>query len=427
MAKTTAPTTTTTDPATSKKAAQILSAGRYIVRQTVPYFTPVMLKLVMREDSRVETITTSKAGICRYNAGFIARTTPKETAGLLVHESMHLTLLHYDRVGARDPQRFNIAGDRAINPGILACGLELPGFRKGTEDLLGCYPKQIGMADGLTADEYYARDDDKKGHGSGGCGGGGCGGCAGNPHPIEADDAGDPGARTPAELSRAARETAEAMRDAAGKRAGNVPGDWARMVGETLEPPKVPWTTKLARALRVAVGFRPGAVVTSYDMPSRRQGGIGFGPGRPVLPRFRAPIPHVGVGIDTSGSMGADELTAGAIETRGILRAVGSEISYFACDTVVHRKGRARRVEDIIANLHGGGGTDFRPVFTALEAERPRPEVLVFITDGYGPAPAVAPAWCRTIWLLVGPQTRRPAPWGEVIDISENMVDDDDS
>ena len=404
------------DPKVRKKANEILSAARYIARSKVPYFSPILLKLVMREAPGLGTIATSAEGICRYDPAFLVQVTPKQAAGLLIHECLHVMLKHFERTGGRDPKEFNIAADRAINPGIIQCGLELPQGK-----LAGCFPKDIGMKDGLTADEYYkAPEDGDQGQPQPGCGQGGCGGCAGNPRPEEAGDAGDPGARSSAELSRAAKETAEAMKDAAAKQAGNVPGDWARMVGSLLQPPRVPWQKRLAQITRAAVAFRPGAIVTKYDAPSRRQAGIGYGNNKPILPRFRAPVPHVAVAIDTSGSMGEAELTEAAVETRGILKAVGADITFLACDTEVHKQGKARRVEDVIKGLKGGGGTDFRPVFAALEKARPRPEVVVFVTDGFGPAPATQPAWCRTIWLLVGPSTTRPAPWGDVIDLSED-------
>ncbi len=216
------------------------------------------------------------------------------------------------------------------------------------------------------------------------------------------------------------KETAEAIRDAASKSPGSVPGDWARLVGDLLAPPRVPWQQRLGKMVRNAVAFRPGAIVTTYNAPSRRQAGIGYGAGRPVLPRYRAPVPRVAVAIDTSGSMGAAELTEAVVEVRGILKAIGSDIQFCACDTEVHKSGTARRAEDVIAGLHGGGGTDFRPVFEHLATVKPRPEIVIFATDAWGPFPAVAPPWCKVIWLLVGANVNKEIPFGEVIDLSED-------
>lgn len=58
-----------------------------------------------------------------------------------------------------------------------------------------------------------------------------------------------------------------------------------------------------------------------------------------------------------------------------------------------------------------------RPAFDAL-LRRPterRPHIIVFATDGFGPAPITAPRDVLVIWLLVGAQAVRPARWGEVV------------
>ncbi len=70
--------------------------------------------------------------------------------------------------------------------------------------------------------------------------------------------------------------------------------------------------------------------------------------------------------------------------------------------------------------MKGGGGTDFRPIFQDVKQARPRPDVLVVMTDGCGPAPEVDPKTAHTIWLLVGDYVRHPAAWGDYIEIKED-------
>ena len=202
---------------------------------------------------------------------------------------------------------------------------------------------------------------------------------------------------------------------------GSVPGHLRRWAEEALKPPKVPWRQKLAQLARRAVAWRPGAVDHRYDGPSRRQAGIGYGVGRPVLPRLRAPIPRVALVVDTSGSMGSKEIIDCLTEAQGVVEAVGAEVEFCACDARVHELRPVANVRDMVKLLKGGGGTDFRPAFDALSKRRPRPEVVIFATDGYGPAPEVAPNGMRTIWLLVGGNETPPAPWGDAI-----VVKDDD-
>ena len=63
--------------------------------------------------------------------------------------------------------------------------------------------------------------------------------------------------------------------------------------------------------------------------------------------------------------------------------------------------------------MHGGGGTDFRPPFEHVAAEDLAPKCLVYLTDGYGPFPKDPPPY-PVLWLMI---TDVVPPWGEVVRI----------
>ena len=124
------------------------------------------------------------------------------------------------------------------------------------------------------------------------------------------------------------------------------------------------------------------------------------------------------IAIDTSGSMGANELAACLSECKGILSATGSSLNVVTCDAVVQDAGRVATPNQITALLKGGGGTDFRPVFKHIEKQPVKPDILVFMTDGYGPAPDVPPPGMLVIWLIVCSYGgHKPASWGEYIEV----------
>ena len=102
-------------------------------------------------------------------------------------------------------------------------------------------------------------------------------------------------------------------------------------------------------------------------------------------------------------------------EVGGVLRATGASVTFIAVDAAVHAHQVVRSIDEIADLLKGGGGTDFRPAFDRLRESRNPPDVVVFATDGCGPAPKEEPAWCATIWLLVGQQVQSPCAWGEQI------------
>jgi hypothetical protein len=114
--------------------------------------------------------------------------------------------------------------------------------------------------------------------------------------------------------------------------------------------------------------------------------------------------------------MGTAEMTIAITELNGILKAGVQAVDFLSCDARVHGKGRVRTAREALALVGGGGGTDFRPVFA--EAEKVRPDLLVFVTDGDGAMPTSAPAGMNVLWLLTGRYTVTPK-WGEVIKMED--------
>ena len=66
------------------------------------------------------------------------------------------------------------------------------------------------------------------------------------------------------------------------------------------------------------------------------------------------------------------------------------------------------------AEIQGGGGTDFRPVFEWLDGAGERPELLVYFTDAQGQFPENEPNY-PVIWLVKGRET---VPWGQRIQLN---------
>ncbi len=178
------------------------------------------------------------------------------------------------------------------------------------------------------------------------------------------------------------------------KRRGTQPGDawrWARSVLE----PRVPWEPVLARAVRRAVGYAAGRGEYTYTRLSRhRTPGI-------VLPGQRRPVPRVALVVDTSASVDDALLTRALGEVDGVLRALGgTAVTVYAVDAAAQSISTVRRAVDV--RLGGGGGTDMRVGLAVASAARPRPEVVVILTDGDTPWPASRPAGAAVVIALLG-------------------------
>jgi Mg-chelatase subunit ChlD len=197
-------------------------------------------------------------------------------------------------------------------------------------------------------------------------------------------------------------------------RRGLDPGDAARWVEQVLEP-AVAWQQVLAAAVRRAAGWAHGHADYTYTRPSRRQSSLP----RVILPATRRPLPVVAIVVDTSGSMDDGLLAQALGEVDGVIAGLGvpgTQVTVLACDAAVHAVEQVRRARD--ASLGGGGGTDLRLGVGAAAALRPRPDVVVVLTDGFtlwpdqppagmaavaavlhraGTAPPPTPTWCERV------------------------------
>jgi predicted metal-dependent peptidase len=178
---------------------------------------------------------------------------------------------------------------------------------------------------------------------------------------------------------------------------GSTPGEWARWVEQVLEP-KVPWQQVLTSSVRRAVAWTHGGTHPTYRKLSRRQAASP----RAILPGSQKPVPGVAVVVDTSASMDDGLLSQAVGEVDGVLQALGNavgSVKVYSCDAEAHDAGRIRRAREL--QLVGGGGTDLTVGIDLALRARPRPEILIVLTDGYTPWPVAAPAGCAVVAVII--------------------------
>lgn len=162
--------------------------------------------------------------------------------------------------------------------------------------------------------------------------------------------------------------------------------------------------------LRRYVG-QSAAVRSDLRHPARRFPGlVGIVPGRRQLGGH----PHILAVIDTSASMTVDLLE----QVSGELARLASDyqITVVECDTMIQKTYRYRPLKVVF----GRGGTDLRPPLERVFLRKHRADLVVYFTDGIGPAPDKKPA-VPLIWCLT-PGGETPAPWGRTIRM-EHTVD----
>jgi predicted metal-dependent peptidase len=338
----------------------------------------------------------------------------------LLHQVSHLLREHADRypcqpgpepagsrpLGSRSPdqRRWNVAGDAEINDDLHTVRLELPDG--------AIHPESLGLPESLTAEQYwdalYSDPDpwaaaaiaDPCDCGSG-CDGQGRGWDCGQP------GLGAVGARL------VARDTARRIREHTRER-GDTPAGWQRWADEVLEP-TVNWRRQLAAHVRRGAADVAGRVDFTYRRPSRRASAVPD----VVLPSLRQPLPQVALVIDTSGSMSDSMLGQALGEVTGVLRTLGvarRNLRVIACDA---RAYQAQQVRDLGAiRLEGGGGTDMGAGLDAAAALRPRPNLIIVLTDGYTPWGGAPPAGIRVVVGLMERGGKTP-DWAETVVVGD--------
>ena len=134
---------------------------------------------------------------------------------------------------------------------------------------------------------------------------------------------------------------------------------------------------------------------------------------------MQSPKPRIAVVVDTSGSMTASLLNTAMSELKGVLRSTGvsTGVPVIACDADVHSDKTVFSISQV--DLGGGGGTDMGVGLDHAAKIKPRPEVVVVMTDMMTPWPDESPPFRTIICDVTGRKTssRRwsPPDWADKI------------
>jgi predicted metal-dependent peptidase len=424
-------------------AADIVAAARMRVFLQHPYLSTVLFALRPCEAPGLGTMAVDAGWRMYYDPEVVLEwyeqsrtaTGPEKhdgVPGVVFHELGHVLREHFRRTGARDKKRANRAQDREINDDVVEAGWSLPG-----KPLL---PEGIGMARGLTFEEYYPQEPEIPETTIviqiPGCGGN-CGGAASNPTDWEQQNTSSAGGHGPA--SEVPREGPSSLPQAAsaieqeivlrttaikitqhikthGK--GSVPAGLRIWSEIKLRPAKIDWRKRLASMVRSSLAAVAGACDFTWRRTGRRSLHSAGRAGWPIAPDLHQPVPRVGIVLDTSGSMSCsagDDRTVlehALSEVIGIATASGAAVWVYACDADVQAVVQVAKASDLEKLNKGGGGTNMRPGFR--RALQDRPDLVVIVTDGCVGSDWPSAAECRGIRVLaalVGENAPRPPAW----------------
>jgi len=379
-----------------------------------PFFGTLLFRLGGKASRSIATMATDGVSLF-YNPEFVDTLNAAELAGVLAHEVMHPALQHHTRRDDRNPARWNMACDYAINPMLLDAGLTLP------RDVL-----IDNRFRGMSAERIYnlIEEDEKQegssgpsesqpGNGSGGSEDGslqtdGAGREAQAPttpggvgQVLDAPELEEESGPSIAEQEREWQIAVEQAETVA-KVAGKLPGGAVR-AKEASQAARVDWRELLRRAWSNTI-----PADYSWTRPNRRHVWAEL-----YLPGVTSEgVGEIAIAVDCSGSVSGRQLGLFEAEIRSILDGQQPRlvhVLYF--DAAVQKVETYQSGQLVSLSTVGGGGTDFRPCFGWLQEHGVVPQTLVFLTDLCGTFPSDVPPY-PVIWAST---EARKAPFGQVV------------
>lgn len=420
-----------------------LAHARAAAISKAPYFASAIYGFVFVETHEAGTMFCTPKLVLGYNPDWVAEATTDELAADIVHEVHHVMRQHFVRgEHVDDPALFGLAADLSINPDLRDEGWKLA---NASSTRPAVYPKDLGLPEKLTAEEYYnllrqQKEDEKKkdegdGDGDGdqpggkkpppkGVAQGKCGGICGGPQnaALEKQLDGTPElGRDKAEIQSIGKRVANDIKQhVAAKGRGSIPSNLIDWVDTFDEEMHVRWQDELAHILRDTSGrLQSGGDDFSLSRPSKRSFMRGI-----LRPGMVEHLPEVAIIRDTSGSMGAQQLMDATRESFYIMAALGIDEVWFAdADTQVAtpwRRVGAQFFRDL-REAHGRGGTDFRQGIESALQLSPKPDLIVYVTDGDGTTTAMPPPDVAVVWAIVPSHyNMAPANWGHCVLITDD-------
>lgn len=370
-----------------KKLTTKLAKAKTALILEHPFVGAIALSMPFEFDETIPTAATNGKRI-RFNPAFVASLNDDELKFLVAHECFHPMLEHNFRRGERHHKRWNVAADYVINQLL-------------TNEKIGRMPK-IGLLDpaiyaagkGTSEGIYGILPDQPDGSGPG----------PGEPG-GSLDDCED-GEGSPAEVAQQQAEWKVKVAQAAqaAKMMGKLSAGLKRLVDDVLQP-KVDWRDVLQRFL-----VRARTDQRSFARFNRR-----FLPQGLYLPTVSGEtMGEVVFAVDCSGSIDQRTINQFAAEigkAKDDVVPAAIHVLYF--DSKVSHVETYSPDDSLDIKPHGGGGTDFAPVFDKIVELGIEPVAIVFLTDlccnSFGIQPDAPVLWVTT--------HKGEAPFGDIVEM----------
>lgn len=366
-------------------------------------------KVEVRDKTASGTAQTNGVDVV-YDRGFVDSLNDKQLAFLILHENMHKAYRHlivWQHLRNKNARIANMACDYVINLQIHDYDpdnnmTDFPTDEDG--NVLGLIDERFR---GMDSGQVFKILEDEQEEGGGGGGGG--------KEPLDEHDWDEAQGMSDEDKQEVAKEIEQALRQGSmlvGKMGGNV----SREIGDMLVP-KVDWREALRDFVKTSM---QGKDKTTWKRLHKRYLAADL-----IMPSsYSEKVGGIAIGVDTSGSIGGEELSQFLSEVKSICDEVSPEqIDLMYWDT--HVASRETYHDNELAGLvettkpAGGGGTEPACLPKFMKEHDMKPECLIILTDGYIPNqdPSDWAIESPVLWCIKGNSNFNQSVVGKVVHV----------
>ena len=348
-----------------------------------------------------------------YGRAAVMRWSEPEMRFVVLHEALHVALRHlitWLYLFKENPSLANKACDLVINL-LLVLSDDNEGFIKmPKEGLLDLKYKGMDSGKVYRLLKKAKEDEEAKGKGSGK---GKAGDGDGEPDGFDEHGWEEAKERSVEATKGLDQQVGEALQQG-NVLIGKMGGDLSRAIGEVMAP-KVDWVEEMREFV---LSLCMGKELSTWRRPNRRT--IDSGVYMPST--YSESVGRIGIGMDTSGSIGGVVISKFISEVIGIAKLVTPELidlMYWDTRVAAHEKYGPGQYDLIASSTKpkGGGGTAPSGVTAYMREKKMRPQCMIMLTDGH-----VGSDWggqwpCPVLWVIAG-NKRATAGTGKTIHIN---------
>ena len=369
-------------------------------------------KVEVRDKTSSGTAQTNGVDVV-YDRGFVDSLNDKQLAFLILHENMHKAYRHlvvWQPLRKKNAQLANMACDYVINLQIRDYDPEneitdFPTDAQG--NVLGLIDERFrGMDSGQV---FKILEEEQQG------GGGGGGGSGEGKEPLDGHEWDEAQDMSDSDKEEVAKEIEQALRQGSmlvGKMGGNV----SREIGDMLVP-KVDWREALRDFIKTAM---QGKDKSTWKRLHKRYLASDL-----IMPSsYSEKVGGIAIGIDTSGSIGGEELNQFLSEVKSICDEVSPEqidLMYWDTHVASRETYRDNELADLVTTTKpaGGGGTEPACVPKFMKKHDMKPECLIILTDGYIPNqdPSDWTIESPVLWCIKGNSNFNQSVVGKIVHV----------